>query len=1265
MNSLIVTTNFWASRTLAFAWPMLWQSSVLIALLFVLDVALRKKVRAAVRYGLWMVVLVKLVLPPSFAFPSGVCWWLRPSAPNPALHREAQRVVAYRPAPTKRLVELTAPSTMPSSGPTLSVEASCLLLWSCVTLTLLGWMVVRSRQVAQQAQAASPSPDWLRELLEKTGVSAGVRRPVRLKVRDGYESPAVCGLLRPIILVPRALVEQLTAVQLRAVLLHELVHVRRADAWVSCGQAVLQVVYWWHPLLWVANARIRRVREEAVDDAVMLRLQADAGTYVPTLVEVAKLALNRPLLNLALVGIFESQSTLRLRIERLIDFRPPRKTGLTVGSLICVIGLAALALPMGEAPPKRSTASGITNPNQGGWPDARFQGYREVRLEPRFLIADETAIRAVLPSLVDQQEPLLFSSNQVAELDSRLQQAQTQPFSSAESLSFAKFSGGIFHWSIGGATNNGVNYLTRNAGEKTIVTGAEVDFSSSQPDWVPLELTVVPWAADEGVRCQLRMAFADNPHSAQVADVIIPLGGAAVWAGLAAPNARIYELVVLREQSGATNEADFSKSNTKLGRSNDNRALGFDWYLGNSLMANNSAPIHSGSAPSFLGVPTNNSSRLEYDAAIGMIRATNGALVNYDQTIWRADRMTGVVSNHQLAEVIAEGNVRLQQPQQVWIGDRLRIIFPNSTNGGATILNDSAPARGKSGQSQNAPAEDTTTRYDLGQLSHVFPPPVENPEAKAAEPLYTRYIKIDLDATFQIAGGALNARTKASMAQSLRDFFTSVGVDLKPPKSMFYKETNKALLVRATRSDLDVIEHALARLRALEPSTQSSRAPDEARQLGSTGAIPAEAANANTARNKAYHYLDQTRIQTVLFDNSPLREVVDNLTEWAKKANLGRDTIAFTYQREPEDLGEVRITIRPALTDVRLADIIDAICEVSPIPLKYSITETGVEFGRKVKDPVVLYTRIIRVDSEAFVRNLSAAIGARGDVTIGQVQIGDFFSLYGVHFEPPKTIFFNDREGYLTVRAGLEELDKVERAIIDLNGDPAQINIKANFVTLPETVAKTLCNSLGLTNVVSDDRRTVSTMVTSAQCAVLLKALDSADGADDLSAASVTTLSGRQAQIQIVDLNTAVTNQSPQALTATGISPPPGGTTNLHRPTTIPFGPTMDVVGWVSPDATSIELVVNVTYVGYDNLPGSALGRSPRVWSGQASGTVFVQEGQTLLLQTVLSDESATAAAAIPELLNKRLLVFLTPRILSPSKNSKRGEFESPEPPPR
>jgi beta-lactamase regulating signal transducer with metallopeptidase domain len=345
MNALIETLNVWADHALRFAWPMLWQSSLLIGLLFALDPILKRKLRPAVRYVLWLVVLVKLLLPPSLALPTGAGWWLRPAKALPVSPRHSSVVVTYGASDLPALPSAALPTFVAPSRPRLSPLGWAFVGTVTVSLGLLAWLIARWRRVALNACHAAPAPASLSDLS-----ADWPRQRVPLRLTDQAQSPAVCGLFRPVILLPRSLAERLPPAQLRAVLLHELVHLRRGDVWVNCAQALLQIVYWWHPLLWLANARIRRVREEAVDDAVMLALKEDAETYAPTLLEVAKLALHRPLASLGLVGILESRSSLHQRIERLIDFRPPHKAGLTLASALAVLGFAALAVPMGEAP---------------------------------------------------------------------------------------------------------------------------------------------------------------------------------------------------------------------------------------------------------------------------------------------------------------------------------------------------------------------------------------------------------------------------------------------------------------------------------------------------------------------------------------------------------------------------------------------------------------------------------------------------------------------------------------------------------------------------------------------------------------------------------------------------------------------------------------------------------------------------------------------------------------------------------------------------
>lgn len=364
MNAFLDTWNLAGDRAIALAWPLLVQSSVLVAILLVLERLLRQRLRPAARYALWLLVPLKLLLPPSFALPSSPAYWL-PHPPAPAIQLTGSNVEpastalaapATAPRPASAVASPDAPPAgsfpVPPPAPNrLRLGGALLLVWGVGSLALLAGIAARTRQLRRlTTEAGHPAPELL-HALEEARAQLGLRRPAGLRlVADGH-SPALCGLRRPVVLLPRSLPLRLTPGQLRAVLLHELVHARRADIWVNAFQTLLQLVWWWHPLVWLANARLRAVREEAVDDTVAFELGPDDDSYPVALLEVARCALARPVLSLGLVGILESRSALRTRIERLLESPPSRPPRLGVRGLVALAATGLLLLPMARGTP--------------------------------------------------------------------------------------------------------------------------------------------------------------------------------------------------------------------------------------------------------------------------------------------------------------------------------------------------------------------------------------------------------------------------------------------------------------------------------------------------------------------------------------------------------------------------------------------------------------------------------------------------------------------------------------------------------------------------------------------------------------------------------------------------------------------------------------------------------------------------------------------------------------------------------------------------
>ena len=147
----------------------------------------------------------------------------------------------------------------------------------------------------------------------------------------------------------RDLVQLSAQVGLRVVLMHELAHIKRGDLWVNLLQTLLQIVYFYNPLLWLANWAIRRVREQAVDETVQVALGDKAQQYPETLLNVARLAFERPALSLRLIGVVESKGALTGRIKRMLNRPIPKTAKLGIIGSVAVILLAAILLPMAKA----------------------------------------------------------------------------------------------------------------------------------------------------------------------------------------------------------------------------------------------------------------------------------------------------------------------------------------------------------------------------------------------------------------------------------------------------------------------------------------------------------------------------------------------------------------------------------------------------------------------------------------------------------------------------------------------------------------------------------------------------------------------------------------------------------------------------------------------------------------------------------------------------------------------------------------------------
>lgn len=345
------------------AWSVSLQVSVLIAALLVLDLLLRWRVRAVVRYAMWMLVFVKLLLPPTLSLPTGIGYY-RPEhktvlqKPTEPVVEQPVPIAEVRPVRREPVVVsppaadvsqanvIPAPAAPAVVRPTITWRGWVFLGWLAGVLTLSVYLLRRVQYVRRLVRRSTPASDALADVLTQCAAVLRLRSCPALRLSDDAPGPAVCGLFRPVVLMPASMAENLSGERLRTVLVHELAHIRRADLWVNLVQTLLLVAYFYHPLLWLANAIVRRLREQAVDETVLVALDAEAESYGTTLIDLAEMTVRRPALGRRLIGIAESKKALEGRIRHMIAQPKPRTAKLGLCGLLAIALAAAVLLPM-------------------------------------------------------------------------------------------------------------------------------------------------------------------------------------------------------------------------------------------------------------------------------------------------------------------------------------------------------------------------------------------------------------------------------------------------------------------------------------------------------------------------------------------------------------------------------------------------------------------------------------------------------------------------------------------------------------------------------------------------------------------------------------------------------------------------------------------------------------------------------------------------------------------------------------------------------
>lgn len=292
-------------------------------------------------------------------------------------------------AETPRLFQEVAASDSPASATPqnsfnwVQIAMSAWLAVAGVLLFRAGWCLFQLQRFSEKCAEA---PAAITAAIRDQSLQCGLACRVKVLQSAGNTMPMACWLGRWVIILPAGFETWPRSLR-ETILLHELGHIARRDAWADLLAQCVARVLWLSPLAWLAAWDVRRLRERACDEWALQRGDSDAKQYALSLVEVvSRCQPSHP----RIVSAMAETHDLESRLKWLLSRSHPQSSQPIVG-VLAVLAALSIAMAVATAQP--------TEPTQLGGPQDRTADGAEsivpvviVSREPSPLTADSPKV---------------------------------------------------------------------------------------------------------------------------------------------------------------------------------------------------------------------------------------------------------------------------------------------------------------------------------------------------------------------------------------------------------------------------------------------------------------------------------------------------------------------------------------------------------------------------------------------------------------------------------------------------------------------------------------------------------------------------------------------------------------------------------------------------------------------------------------------------------------------------------------------------------
>ncbi|WP_435166878.1 M56 family metallopeptidase [Paenibacillus glycanilyticus] len=304
-------------------------ASVLVVLILAAKWLLRDKLKPRWGYLLWLLLILRLVLPwaPESSFSmfnifhqfaeknhlAAVNETTITPAGNPEMEEASPTQLTLLPREALAATQRD-PVIKKSNSPASPLQVAS-IIWLVGTVLFLGMMFSANLRFARKIKGEKAIMDLdIAALFESCKEEMSLRRRIWLIQTNRVSSPTLFGVFKPKLLLPGTALQTLSGAQLRYVFLHELSHVRRNDVALNGIMNILLALHWFNPFLWYAYHKMRADQELACDALALSRVTPEESKeYALTIIKLLEL-FAKPIRLAGAASILGSKKELKRRL---------------------------------------------------------------------------------------------------------------------------------------------------------------------------------------------------------------------------------------------------------------------------------------------------------------------------------------------------------------------------------------------------------------------------------------------------------------------------------------------------------------------------------------------------------------------------------------------------------------------------------------------------------------------------------------------------------------------------------------------------------------------------------------------------------------------------------------------------------------------------------------------------------------------------------------------------------------------------------------